>query len=172
MYESTDSERQRRDAQWRAVSAQFKVSVYLSIATAIVAECLAQWSPFSSMLGDAWGVGSRVVIYVAFLYAVILPVLLLRIFVALRDYKVPTRALGDRLLFAVLAVATLPLIIALPILLIVMGPQAVGSAHATYTLFAMSLPGMALGGSVLAYAAALAIWMLFGGMRRMMSTCG
>lgn len=115
---------------------------------------------------------ARVMIDVALLYAVVLPVLLVRIFAALREYTVPTRALGDRLLFDVLAVASLPLIIALPILLLVMGPQAVGSAHAAYMLFAMSLPGMALGGSVLAYAAALAVWMLFVGMRRMMSTRG
>jgi len=172
MYGGMGSEQQRRDTQWKAVSAQFKVSVCLSIATAIGADCLARWSTSPGMLGDAWGVGPRVMIYVALLYAVVLPVLLVRIFAALREYTVPTRALGDRLLFAALAVATLPLIIALPILLLVMGPQAVGSAHAAYMLFAMSLPGMAVGGSVLAYAAALAVWMLFGGMRRMMSTRG
>jgi len=172
MYEGMGSEQQRRDTQWKAVSAQFKVSVCLSIATAIAAEGLARWSQSSSMLGNAWDADSRVMIYVSLLYVVILPVLLVRIFAALREYRVPTRALGDRLLFAALAVATLPLIIALPILLLVMGPQAVGSAHAAYMLFAMSLPGMAVGGSVLAYAAALAVWMLFGGMRRMMSTRG
>lgn len=167
MHESMDSERQQRDAQWRAVSAQYIVSVYLSIAAALVAEGLARWPRSSSMLGDAWGAGSRAMIYVFLLYAVILPVLLVRIFAALRKYRVPARGVGDRLLFAVLAVATLPLIISLPMLLLMMGPQAAGNAHAAYMLFTRSLPGLAVGGSVLAYAAALAIWMLLGGMRRM-----
>ncbi len=84
MYEGMDSEWQQRVAQWKAVSAQFKVSVYLSTAIAIVADCLARWSTSPGMLGDAWGVGPRVMIYVALLYAVVLPVLLVRIFAALR----------------------------------------------------------------------------------------
>lgn len=169
MFEGHDPARQQREAQWRAVSAQFKFSVYMSIGIALAADGVARWVPLPTRLATAWEVDQRVLVYVSLLYALVIPVLLSRVSAVLREYKVPRREMADRLLFAVLAVATLPLIIALPILLLIMGPQSVGAAHSAYALFTNSLVGLALGGSFLAYGAALAGWMLFGGMMRMFS---
>lgn len=168
MRDCQDPALQKREAQWKVVSAQLKVSVYLSIGAALTADGLARWVPSPIQLADDWGMEQQMVIYLSLLYAVVLPVLLVRMFNALREYKVPRRSLPDRLLFAVLAGATLPVIIALPALLLLMGPQTVGRAHSAYMFFTGSLIGTALGGGVMAYAAAIAGWMLVGGMRQLL----
>lgn len=164
MFEGMDPEQQRRDAQWQEVSRMFKGAMWLSAAIALVAEVLHRLQAVERLLADDLVVDARAWVYAGLMYLVSVPVLFVRMRRALSGYKPPRNSVSTRIFAMVFGAVSCTGMILLPVIVIRLGPDAAARGHSIYQLFSGSVFGTAVVGGIMGYGAAMAAWMLFCGL--------
>lgn len=163
MFEGMEPEQQQRDVQWQQVSRLFKMAMWLSVCLALAAEAIRQLPMVKQLMGDDRAGDARAWVYVALMYLVSVPLLFLRMRRALSGFKPPENSLATRVFVASGGALICIGLIVLPIIVLEWGTGATPRGQSLYLLFSRHVLGTALVGGVLGYGAALAAWMLFCG---------
>lgn len=163
MFEGPDPDQQRRDAQWQEVSRLFKTAMWLSVCLALAADAIHRLPMVKQLIDGERADDARAWVYVALMYLVSVPLLFLRMRRALSGFKPPNNGLSTRAFVATGGALICIGLILLPLIALEWGPSAAPRGQSLYQLLSGNVLGTALVGGVLGYGAALAAWMLFCG---------
>lgn len=163
MFEGMNPDQQQRDEQWQQVSRLFKMAMWLSACLALAAEAIHRLPMVKQLIEGERADDARAWVYVALMYLVSVPLLFLRMRRALSGFKPPDNSLSTRVFVASAGALICIGLIVLPVIVLEWGPSAALRGQSLYHLLSGNVLGTALVGGVLGYGAALAAWMLFCG---------
>lgn len=140
----------------------------MSAELTVCAEVLRQTGAYPLIQLDVGGVDSRAWLYVGLTYLIAIPVRFLLMRRLLTGYPVPWNPLGKRWLLGIFSLILCSGLILLPVMVLAIGEHVAGRGKGFYQLFIGSPIGTFLMGSVLAYGAAMAAWLLLVGTVRLL----
>jgi hypothetical protein len=159
---------QQRNAQWGSVSRLFWPAMAMSALLAAGAHVLHRTGAYPHALLDSAGTDVRSWLYVALMYLVAIPVLFFQMRRRLAGYPVPWSPVLKRWLLGAFSLVLCSGLMLLPVIVLTVGSSAAGRGKGLYQLFTGSLFGTFLVGTVLAYGAAMAAWLLLVGTPRLL----
>lgn len=144
------------ESLWKPITAAYKWVLAFALVAAVIADvCAAQFAPEMGR--------TRLFLWISYTTAV--PALTVYLWRKLRTYKFPKRGLGKKLLATSLGITLMPCVALCPWLLAALGPTTSSwRARSAWDLMDGSIPGLALMGGTLVYAAAIVLWMMVFGL--------